>query len=93
MTLPNTGPPDTVGLAPKNANEVNTQIGTHLRSFVTVQNTVSQDHDWLLGADLKVDPYFFTADQETLIKSAVAGLDTALAAVDMTFIDRLIGLG
>jgi hypothetical protein len=31
-------------------------------------------------------------DQETLIKSAVNGLDADLDSVDMTFINRLVGL-
>jgi hypothetical protein len=85
-------PPATVGMAPTNSMEVNNLIGTHLRSFVSIKNTVGQDREWLAAADLKIEPYFFSAEQETLIKSAVADLDAALDAVDMTFINRLIGL-
>jgi hypothetical protein len=92
MTLPQNSTPETVGLAPRTATEVNSQIGTHLRNFVNVKNTVGQDHDWLLASDLKAEPYLFTPDQETLIKSAVSGLDAALDGVDMTFINRLTGL-
>jgi hypothetical protein len=92
MTLPANSPPETVGLDPKNANEVNIQIGTHLQSFVSIKETIGHDEGWLAGADLKVDPYNFTADQETLIKSAIAQLNTNLDAIDMTFINRLTGL-
>jgi hypothetical protein len=91
MTLP-PEPPATVGAAPQSSAEVNATIGAHLRSFLSVQNSISQDRDFLAATDLKVDPYLFTVDQETLIKSAVLGLDTALDGVDMTFIVRLIGL-
>lgn len=84
--------PATVGLAPRNADEVNNMVGMHLRQFVDVKGLVNGDQSWLLASDLKIAPYYFTEDQETLIKSAVASLDTALDAVDMTFISRLIGL-
>jgi hypothetical protein len=85
-------PPDTIGLDPRNANEVNTQIGTHMRDFVSSKETIGHDWDWISGVDLKADPYGFTADQETTIKTAVQQLDVALDAVDMTFINRLTGL-
>jgi hypothetical protein len=90
MTQP--APPTTVGLAPINADEVNRTIGTHLRAFVANKNSISQDQDWLASTDLKADPYFLSADQETLIKSAIGQLDPTLDAVDMTFINRLVGM-
>lgn len=90
--LPSDTPPATIGLDPRNANEVNAQIGTHLRSFVNMKETIGHDWDWMLGVDLKIEPYLFTADQETTIKSAVQGLDAALDGIDMTFINRLTGL-
>jgi hypothetical protein len=90
MTQPSS--PITVGLAPLNASEVNNLIGTHLRAFTSNKNTINQDREWLNSVDLKGDPYYFTVEQETLIKSAIADLDTALDAVDMAFINRLIGL-
>jgi len=84
--------PPTVGAQPQNANDLNLTIGNHLRQFLTSKNTINQDRDFLASTDLKIAPYFFTTDQETLIKSAVLGLDTTLDTVDMTFITRLIGL-
>jgi hypothetical protein len=93
MTQPTPPPPDTVGAQPRSADEINGVVGTHLRGFVASKNTIHQDQDFFAGADLKVAPYNFTAQQETLIKSAVSGLDTALQAVDMTFINEVIGMG
>lgn len=81
-----------VGLSPRTADEVNNLIGTQMRQFVDVRNVISGSQAWLVAADLKVDPYNMTAEDETLIKSAVADLDTALQGVDMTFITRLVGL-
>lgn len=81
-----------VGLSPRTADEVNALVGTHMRQFVDVQNVMSGDNAWLLSADLKAEPYLMSAEDETLIKSAVADLDAALGAVNMTFIDRLVGL-
>jgi predicted transcriptional regulator len=93
MTQPETPPPPaTVGTAPENATVLNQLVGTHLRTFLSIKNSINQDRDFLAATDLKVAPYYFTTDQETLIKSAVLELDTALDAVDMTFITRLIGL-
>jgi len=90
MTQPT--PPDTIGLDPRTADEVNQQIGTHLRAFVDIKETIGHDQDWLLGADLTQPPYSFEADQQTTIKTAIAQLDAALDQVDMTFINRLTGL-
>jgi hypothetical protein len=92
MSFPPASPPDTVGLDPRNATEVNTQVGTHLRTLVNVIETIAHDKNWLIGADLKVEPYLFSAEQETLIKSAILGADTYLQAMDMTFINQLTGL-
>jgi len=85
-------PPQTIGLDPQDASDVNRQVGTHLRQFVELKETIGHDQDWLLGADLKGSPYFFSDTQETDIKTAVSQLDAALDAVDMTFINRLTGL-
>lgn len=94
MTLPEEPkPPETVGTAPRTANEVNALVGLHLKDFLRIKAVINQDHDWFLPTDLKVAPYYFTAEQETLIKSAVADLDTALDAINMTFISRLVGMG
>jgi hypothetical protein len=93
MTLPDpTAPPVTVGLAPINAAEVNNTVGQHLRGFMATKVTIGQDKDWLGTVDLQAAPYYFTAEQETLIKSAVNDLDTSLDAIDTTFISRLIGM-
>ena len=91
MTIPDTTPL-TVGLQPISADEVNRRVGTHLQQFLELKNQINQDQAYLLATDLKVPPYNFSATQETLIKSAINGLDTSLDAVDMTFITRLIGL-
>jgi len=94
MTLPvePPPPPSTVGTQPRNADEVNALVGTHLRGFVSSKNAVGQDHDFFGVTDLKVAPYFFSDEQEALLKSALADLDTALDAIDMTFISRIIGM-
>jgi hypothetical protein len=93
MTIPQEPqPPSTIGTQPRNADEVNALVGTHLRAFVTSKLTVGQDHDFFAVTDLKAAPYFFTDEQEALMKSALADLDTALDAIDMTFISRIIGM-
>jgi len=80
------------GSSPANAAEVNTFIGQHLRNFTDTKETIGHDRDWLATADLKLPPYEMTADEETLIKTAILELDNALDAIDMTFINRLTGL-
>ena len=82
----------TVGLSPQSATEVNLQVGTVLRSFTDIKESVNHLQDWLAAADLKAEPYLMTPEDETLIKSAVSGLDASLDAVDMTFITRLTGM-
>ena len=92
MTVPNPQPPATIGTNPRNADEVNSLIGLHLRDFVVMKGRINQDANFLAQADLKAAPYYFTEEQETQLKSAVSGLDTELDAVDMTFINRIIGM-
>ena len=93
MTIP---PPiygkTTPGLAPGSSYDVNYAVGNHLRAFVDVKETISHDYDSLLGTDLQAEPYNMTPEDETLVKSAINGLHTALEAVDMTFINRLTGM-
>jgi len=95
MTIPSEPPPppDTVGGQPHSAAEVNGLVGLHLKEFLRIKTVINQDEDWFLPTDLKAAPYYFTADQETLIKSAFTTLDQALDALDMTFINRLVGMG
>lgn len=93
MTPPEPSPPTYIGTQPRNADEVNALVGTHLKGFIANKNAVGQDHDFFLTVDLKAAPYYFAPEQETLIKSAIADLDTALDAVNMTFISQLVGMG
>jgi hypothetical protein len=85
-------PPATVGSQPKSADEVNGLIGTHLRGFVSSRNVIHQDQDFFAATDLKGAPYWFSASQEADLKTAIANLDTALQAVDMTYINRIVGM-
>jgi hypothetical protein len=90
MTTP--APPSTVGLSPKTADEVNYSVGVMLRAFTDNKEAIGHFKEWLAAADLKIPPYSFADEQETLIKSAIADLDTAMDQIDMTFINRLTGL-
>lgn len=82
----------TPGLAPGNAYDVNYAVGSHLRNFVDIKEVISHDYDSLAPLDLKAEPYNMSPEDETLIKSAINGLHTALEAIDMTFINRLTGM-
>jgi len=90
MTMPT--PPATVGAQPINADTVNNMVGNVLRQFLVVKGSVGQDQAWLATVNLQDPPYGFSADQETLLKTAINGLDAAFDGIDMTFINRLIGL-
>jgi hypothetical protein len=81
-----------VGLTPKTADEVNNNVGVILRRFVDDQESVNHLAANLAPLDLQAPPYSMSAEDETLIKSAVNGLDQALDAIDMTFINRLVGM-
>lgn len=80
------------GLDPINAAEVNSTVGYLLRSFTDIREGVFHHREWLLPTDLKEPPYEMSAEDETLIKSAVGDLATALGEIDMTFVRRLTGL-
>lgn len=95
MTIPEPPPPQppaTVGTQPRSADDVNNLVGLHLRTFCAAKVTIGQDQEWLAVTDLQAAPYYFTPEQEALIKSAIADLDASLDAVNMTFISRLVGM-
>ena len=82
----------TVGLSPRSADEVNNQVGVILRQWTDNKESIDHFHAWLAAADLKAEPYLMSAEDETLIKSAIADLDSMLDGVDLTFISRLTGM-
>lgn len=84
--------PVTIGTQPQTAAEVNGLIGLHLKAFLASRATINQDAKFLAVTDLKEAPYFFSSNQEATIKSAIADLDTALDAVNTTFIDQIVGM-
>lgn len=95
MTMP---PPPTagyqtsVGLNPNNASEINQQVGYLLRQYQEIVARVKHFNVSLQSLTLTAAPYNMTPEDDSLIKSAIGGLDTSLQAVDMTFINRLTGL-
>lgn len=89
---PMAGAPARIGMNPTTSDEINWQVGTMLREFVTLKEKVNHYQSWLAGVVLTDPPYEMNADLETLLKSAVNGLDTSLDGVDMTFINRLVGI-
>jgi hypothetical protein len=93
MTLPvEPTPPDTIGTQPRSAVEINGLVGTHLRDFLAVKIHINQDHEFFSVTDLKAAPYYFSPEQEAVLKSAITDLDTALDAVDLTFISQIVGM-
>ena len=93
MTLPvEPPPPATIGTNPRNADEVNGLVGTHLKGFLASKGTIEQDQNFMSATDLNVAPYWFSSEQETQIKTAIAQLNTSLQTVDLTFISRIVGM-
>jgi hypothetical protein len=90
MTAP--PPPTRFGLNPQNGDELNISVGNILRLFTDTKESIDHYAEWMLAVDLKEPPYNVTDEQESVIKSAIIGLDTSLDAVDMTFIRRLTGI-
>lgn len=90
---PAQSPPALVtGVNPQNAAEINMTLGVHLRGFVDLRETIAHDQGFLAGTDLTAAPYSMSADDQTLLKSAISDLNMALQGIDMTFINRLTGL-
>lgn len=93
MSIPtDPAPPATIGTNPKSADEVNGLVGTHLKGFLASRGTIEQDQNFFAATDLKAAPYFFSDTQETDLKTAISELNTALQAVDLTFISRIVGM-
>lgn len=85
-------PPARVGMNPMTGDEVNMHVGQLLREFIILKEKVGHYQSWLAGAVLTDPPYNMNPDLDATLKTAITGLDTALDAVDMTFINRLVGI-
>jgi len=93
MTIPPAPqPPATIGTQPQSAAEVNALTGMHLKGCLASKATINQDASFFGATDLKTAPYYFSAEQETDLKTAIIQLDQALDAVDLTFINRIVGM-
>ena len=90
MTQP--PPPAVIGNQPPDATTLSRLVGGHLQTFLDVLAFVRQDQNFLAATDLQANPYYFSAAQETDLKTAISGLDTALQGIDLTFINRVVGL-
>lgn len=84
------------GANPQTASDVNVMVGSLLRQFIAFQQQTARYQAWMAANDLKVITNWPAAaagvSDEANIKSAISGLNTALAAIDLTFINRLTGL-
>jgi hypothetical protein len=81
----------TAGNYPQTNNEVNVLVAGVCRQFVLFQQQVARNQATMAAIDLKIAPYSFSSGDEANLKSALSGLNTALAAIDRTFIDRVTG--
>jgi hypothetical protein len=81
-----------IGANPTDALTVNTQVGNLCRQFIILKDTVHRFQSFMAATDLTASPYSFTSGDQANVKSAISGLDTALQAVDATFINRTTGL-
>jgi len=89
MTIP--AQPARVGMNPTSGDEVNVNVGALLRQFVILKENVGHYQAWLAGVNL-VELYSMDPDLEASLKAAINTLDTDLDAIDMTFINRLVGI-
>lgn len=80
------------GLTPDTADSINERVGNILRQFVDIKESVNHLQANLAPLTLQQPPYSMTPEDDTLIKSAVNSLDSALDNIDMTFINRLTGM-
>lgn len=81
-----------IGLDPQTAADVRVAVGGLLRQFVITREQVARYQASLAGFDLTQPPYSMGAIESATIGSALNGLNTALQAVDLTFINELTGL-
>lgn len=80
------------GLNPSTAAEVNMSVGSVLRQFTNVKDSVNRSAGSIAALDLTTAPYNMSPEDDALIKTALNDLDTVLDGVDMTWINRLIGV-
>lgn len=80
-----------IGTLPAGNNDVNLAIGGLCRQFLLFKDSVHRAQKTFAALDLTLAPYTFDATGNSNLKSALNGLDTAMQAVDTTFIDRVAG--
>ncbi|HEY8746090.1 MAG TPA: hypothetical protein VIU62_23615 [Chloroflexota bacterium] len=81
----------TIGTNPQSNNDINLAVGGTCRQFLLFKAQVARLQATLAGLDLKIAPFTFASGDEATLKSAVNGLNTALVAIDVTFINECAG--
>lgn len=85
-------PPATIGAQPQSAAEVNSLVGTRMREFLALKERIAQTQEFLAVTDLKGAPYYYSDQQEAVIKSGVGDLNNGLGQVPLAFISQLAGM-
>lgn len=80
-----------VGTLPANNNDINLAVGGLCRQFLLFKDSVAACQAMLASLTLQTPPYTFDSTSEANIKSAISGLNTALQAIDVTFVNRVAG--
>lgn len=80
------------GSAPQTAADVNQAVGSLVRQIIGIRDQVARFQTYMAATDLKAAPLSMASADEANIKSAISGLNTALQAIDYTFVNRLNGL-
>jgi hypothetical protein len=81
----------TIGTNAQTNNDINLAVGGTCRQFLLFKAQVARLQATLAGLTLTTAPFTFSANDEAVLKSAINGLNTALVAIDVTFINECAG--
>ncbi len=80
-----------VGTNPANNNDINLAVGGLCRQFLIFRDSVAACQGTLAGIVLTTAPFTFDANSAAILNSAMSGLNTALQAIDVTFVKEAAG--
>jgi hypothetical protein len=80
------------GLAPTDGNQLETLVGSLARQVVLMAAQVNRYSEYAAATDFTAAPLSISVQDQALLKSAIAAMQTAFSGMDQTFLIEVAGL-
>lgn len=80
------------GLSPSSGGQLQTLVGSLARQVVLMGAQVNRYAEYAAATDFTAAPLSLTSQDQAVLKSAIASMQTAFSGMDQTFLTEVAGL-